>query len=208
MSQTTDLFDVIRTNRAIRRFKPEPVPDAVLNEVLDAAVHAPNGGNSQRWRFVVLRDPAVRAKVGGWYGQAYLEHYDAIASAAAANDPARARVYQSSRYLADHMGDEPPVLVLVCSARPPGGLDAGRMAGASTYPAIQNLMLAARALGLGTCLTTIHQHREREIKDYLGIPDDIDTYALIPLGYPVGAFGKLTRRPASEVTYVDRWGNP
>jgi nitroreductase len=80
------------------------------------------------------------------------------------------------------------------------------MAGASVYPAVQNLMLAARAEGLGTCLTTIHQHNEKLIKDYLGIPENIDTYALIPLGYPATKFGPLTRKPASEVTYYDRWG--
>jgi nitroreductase len=201
-----DIFDVINTNRAIRRFKPAPVPQEVLDQILEAAVRAPSGGNSQRWHFLVLRDPEVRAKVGGWYGQAYMEHYDPIASAAAATSPARARIYRSSRYLAEHMGEEPPVLILVCSDRPPGALDPGRMAGASVYPAIQNLMLAARALGLGTCLTTIHQHNEVSIKEYLGIPDEIDTYALIPLGYPQTSFGPLTRQPASDVTFYDRWG--
>ncbi len=201
-----DIFDVINTNRAVRRFKSDPVPQAVLDPVMDAAVRAPSGGNSQRWHFVIVRDPEARAKVGGWYRQAYMEHYDPIAAAAAAESPARARIYQSSRYLAEHMGDEPPVLILVCSDKPPGGLDAGRMAGASVYPAIQNLMLAARALGLGTCLTTIHQHNEASIKEYLDIPTSVDTYALIPLGYPQVSFGPLTRKPASEVTSYDRWG--
>ncbi len=84
MAQTTDIFEVIRTNRAIRRFRPDPVPQEMLDQVLDAAVHAPSGGNSQRWRFLVLTDPEVRAKVGGWYGEAYMTHYDPIASAAAA----------------------------------------------------------------------------------------------------------------------------
>jgi nitroreductase len=201
-----DIFEVIKTNRAIRRFKSDPIPQKILDQVLDAAVHAPNGGNSQRWHFLVLKDAEVRAKVGGLYRDAYLKHYDAIASAAAADNPARARVYQSSRSLAEHMGDEPPILILACSDRPGGGLDPGRMAGASIFPAIQNLMLAARALGLGTCLTTIHQHNETQIKEYLGIPENVDTYALIPLGYPAGNFGPLTRKPASEVTYVDHWG--
>lgn len=200
-----DLFDVITTNRAIRKFKPDPVSDEVLDQILNAAVHAPNGGNSQRWHFLVLHDPEVRARVGGWYQDAYINHYDAIASAAAAKDPARMRVYQSSRFLADHMG-EAPILILACSDRPGGSLDPGRMAGASIFPAIQNLMLAARALGLGTCLTTIHQHNEAKIKEYLGIPENVDTYALIPLGYPATPFGPLTRKPAREVTYVDRWG--
>jgi nitroreductase len=201
-----DIFDVINTNRAVRHFKPDPVPQEMLDQVLEAAVRAPNGGNSQRWHFMVLRDPETRSKVGELYSQAYMEHYDPIASAQAAESPARARVYRSSRYLADHMKDQPPVLILVCSDRPPGALDPGRMAGSSVYPAIQNLMLAARALGLGTCLTTIHQHNEANIKAYLGIPETVDTYALIPLGYPEGSFGPLTRKPASEVTFYDRWG--
>jgi nitroreductase len=201
-----DIFEVMNTNRAVRHFKADPVPQDVLDQVLEAAVRAPNGGNSQRWHFIVLRDPEARSKVGEWYRQAYIEHYDPVASAAAAESSARARVYKSSRYLAEHMKDEPPVLILVCSDRPPGALDPGRMAGSSVYPAIQNLMLAARALGLGTCLTTIHQHNEAKIKEYLGIPDTVDTYALIPLGYPETGFGPLTRKPASEVTFYDRWG--
>lgn len=205
MSESREIFEVIKTNRAVRRFKPDPVSAELLDQVLTAAVHAPNGGNSQSWHFLVIQDPAVRAQIGSFYRDAYLTHYDAIASAAAAQSPARERVYRSSRYLADHMADEPPVLILACGERPPGGLDAGRMAGASIFPAVQNLMLAARALGLGTCLTTIHQHREAEIKACLGIPEHVDSYALIPLGFPETAFGPLTRRPAAEVTHRDRW---
>jgi nitroreductase len=106
------------------------------------------------------------------------------------------------------MGDEPPVLILACLENPPDAAPAGRSAGSSIYPAVQNLMLAARALGLGTCLTTLHLRREAEIKAFLGIPDHVDTYALIPLGYPARPFGPVGRVPVDEVAFLDRWGVP
>ena len=104
------------------------------------------------------------------------------------------------------MGDEPPVLILICSERPPGGLDAGRMAGASVYPAIQNLMLAARAKGIGSTMTTLHKAREQDIKKILGVPEHVETIALIPLGYPQGHWGRPKRKPAHEVTFWNHWG--
>ena len=103
-------------------------------------------------------------------------------------------------------------MILVCQegssapARKVDGLLAARSRGASVYPAVQNLLLAARARGLGGCLTTTHLIREEEIKSILGIPDHINTFALIPLGYPQDDFGPVRRGPVSEVTYLDRWG--
>jgi nitroreductase len=112
---------------------------------------------------------------------------------------------QSALYLAEHMGHEPPVLILACLERS-GGVVPDHLTGASIYPAVQNLMLAARALGLGSCLTTLHRRREAAIKALLGIPAEVDTYALIPLGWPARPFGRLGRRPVAEVTYYDHWG--
>lgn len=199
-----DLFDAMYTNRAIRRFRPDPVPDEVVERVLDAAIRAPSGSNSQKWRFLVLRDPAVRATVGRLYGEGFGEY---IPERRAANpDTDTSPVFRSALYLAEHMGDEPPVLIMACLERAPGSAPAERSTGSSIYPAVQNLMLAARALGLGTCLTTLHLRREREIKAVLGIPEHVDTYALIPLGYPATPFGSLGRRPVPEVTFLDRWG--
>jgi nitroreductase len=112
------------------------------------------------------------------------------------------------------MGDEAPVLVMVCAPREQTDSGAGpaatRTAGASIYPAVQNMLLAARAHGIAGCLTTIHLYREAKAKAVLGIPDDVDTYALVPLGYPAqpNAFGPVRRKPVGEVAFVDGWGTP
>jgi nitroreductase len=199
-----DLFDAMYTNRAIRHFRPDPVPDDLIERVLDAAIRAPSGGNRQTWRFLVLRDPAMRARVGALYREGYYEYIPERMKLMPGTE--NSPVYRSALYLADHMATEPPVLLLACLENPPGSAPAGRSGGSSIYPAVQNLMLAARALGLGTCLTTLHLRREGEIKAFLGIPDHVDTYALIPLGYPAREFGPLGRQPVGEVTFYDRWG--
>ena len=103
------------------------------------------------------------------------------------------------------MGDEPPLLILACIDRGPAATGTRHSAGSSIFPAVQNLILAARALGLGACLTTLHVRREAQVKEVLGIPEHVDTYALIPLGYPATPHGPLRRRPAPEVTAYDRW---
>jgi nitroreductase len=124
------------------------------------------------------------------------------------------RLFQASRYLAERIGTEPPVLILVCQeagsapTRVADTLLVARSRGASVYPAVQNLLLAARAYGLGGCLTTTHVIHEEEIKAILGIPDHVNTFALVPLGYPEDRFGPVRRQPVDEVTYLDRWSAP
>jgi len=200
-----DLLEAIYTTRSIRRFSPEPLPDELVERVLDAAIRAPSGGNSQTWRFVVVRDPTLRAQLGELYRQGFREAYPADRVQGEA-DPTRRRVIRSADYLADHMGSEPPVLVLLCLERSTDSPPPGRTAGSSVYPAAQNLLLAARGLGLGGCLTTLHLRREPQVKAVLGIPETVDTYALIPLGRPASPHGPLNRRPVREVTFLDRWG--
>ena len=205
--RTLNLFEAMRTARSIRRFRPDPVPDEVVHRVLEAAIQAPNGTNAQAWRFVVVREPSVRRQLGELYRQGFREVYPA-GRPEAEQDPNRRRVLRSADHLAERMGDEPPVLVLACLERRPGAGPATRSAGASIYPAVQNLLLAARALGLGACLTTLHLRREAQVKALLGIPEHVDTYALIPLGYPASPPGPLRRRPVAEVTHHDRWSRP
>jgi nitroreductase len=204
-AQTLNLFEAMHTARSIRRFRPEPVPDELIQRVLQAAIQAPSGTNAQSWRFVVVRDAHLRRQLGELYRQGFREVYP-VDRVAAVTDPDRRRVMRSADYLAEHMSDEPPVLVLACIERAPTST-AARTAGASIYPAVQNLLLAARGLGLGACLTTLHLRREAQVKALLGIPEHVDTYALIPLGYPASRFGPLRRRPAAEVTHYDRWGD-
>ena len=198
-----DLFEALHPQRAIRRFKRDPVPDAALRRVLDAAIQAPSGGNRQPWSFVVVRDPGLRQSVTDYYRRAWEE--SDLRSMANHADASIARVYASATFLADHMGDV-PVLILAGILR--SGPSGSMTTGASIYPAVQNLMLAARGLGLGTVITTVHRRYETEIKELLGISEGVDTAALIPLGYPLEEkqFGPARRRPIEEVSFLDKWG--
>ena len=196
-----DIFETIHTLRAIRRFKPDPVPDELIWKVLDAAIHAPSGTNQQPWNFVVIRDPETRKRIG----DLYLEVWNSFRSRQQQQpeeDPTTAKIHASADHLAHHLG-EAPVHILVTFNHQ---ISSATVAGSSIFPAVQNLMLAARALGLGTVLTTTHKGREAQVKEILGIPEHVETMALIPLGWPRGRFGPTSRRPAEEVTFWDKWG--
>jgi len=201
-----DFFEVATTQRAIRRLTADPIPDAALAQIMDAAICAPSGGNRQGWRFVVVRDRGTRARLGELYREAWNEltkvpyYRDA---AAAPPDSLLGKMAASAAHLAEHLG-EAPVLILACIVT--DGVAATVTTGASIYPAVQNIMLAARALGIGSCITTIHRYRDAQVKELLGIPAGIETCALIPLGYPLGKFGRPPRLPVGEVTFADHWG--
>ena len=202
-----EFFDVVTTQRAMRRLKPDPIPEAQLRQIMDAAICAPSGGNRQGWRFVIVRDPAKRARLGELYREGWGELAKVPYYASAAKEPAGSptrRMVDSAAHLAEHMG-EAPVIIVACITLEPG-VKPTVTTGASIYPAVQNLMLAARALGIGSCLTTIHRYRDGQVKELLGIPSDVETVALIPLGFPLGKFGRPPRRPVSEVTFADAWG--
>src|SRR5438128_3320995 len=202
-----DFFDVVTTQRAIRRLKTDPIPEAVLRQIMDAAICAPSGGNRQGWSFVIVRDPARRARLGELYREAWGELMKVPYYAGAAKEPPDSpagKMLASARHLGEHLG-EAPVLILACIALD-SGVQPTLTTGASIYPAVQNIMLAARALGIGSCITTIHRFRNAQVKDLLGIPADVETAALIPLGYPLGKFGRPPRRSVGEVAFADRWG--
>ena len=189
------MFEAIRTTRAMRRLDPDrAVPAADLRRILEAATKGPTGGNRQPVRWLVVRDAGLRRRLGEVYREVA---YPAIDSAPDRDSP----LARSSYHLADHLG-EAPVLIIPCAAGDPGRLSA------SVYPSVQNLMLAARALGLGTTLTTIHRNNEAAVKAILGIPEEVHTFAIIPVGYPLGRWGEAPRRPVEEVAYGDRWGEP
>ncbi|HYL58349.1 MAG TPA: nitroreductase family protein [Candidatus Acidoferrales bacterium] len=217
------LFEAMYSARAIRRFKPDPVPDDVITKVLDAAIRAPSGSNAQTWEFIVIKDPAQRKKIGDVYrkgGGLMTAMYANRSKPAHMSQEAYDRLLGSARYLIDHMA-EAPVLLVAClktvpAEGPPPQLPpealAGlknmvRIGGSSIYPAVQNVILACRAFGLGTVLTTIHVFFEQEVKAILGLPPEVATYALMPIGYPRGKFGPITRRPVSEVAYLDKYGS-
>lgn len=194
-----DVFEAIWTTRAMRHLDADrAVPEECIIKILEAACKAPSGGNSQPVEWVVIRDAGLKRRLGEIYREAAHRILPAYEERAR-TDPDVARMLRSSLYLADHMGDA-PVLLIPCA--PAGRV---RVEGA-VYPAIQNLMLAARALGLGTTLTSMHRDNERSVKDLLGIPDEIQTFAMIPLGYPLGRWAEAKRRPVSETTHWDGWG--
>jgi nitroreductase len=205
--QTRDLFEIMSTTRSMRRLKPDPVPDELIRKILEAGVAAPSGGNMQRWRFLVVKDPAVKTTVGAYYRRAWHEvvspRYRSGEPAPGTSPERFKRMLDAAQYLADHI-HEAPVWIIPCM----GGGTGTRTSGSSIYPAVQNMLLAARALCLGATLTTLYLNFEKEVDAALGLPDDVHTYALLPIGYPLGRFGPVRRVALSEVTYADRWGRP
>jgi len=197
-----DVFEAIGTQRAMRRLKPDPVADEDIWKILDAAIKAPSGGNRQPWNFIVVRDPDTKRKLGEYYLDAWNRTYE-LASQAMLSDPRSARNFRSAEHLAHHLAEAPVIIIATLRKE---GFAVGPAAGGSIYPAVQNLMLAARALGLGTTLTSLHKLHEDEVKALLGIPEPVETMALIPLGWPQGRFGTPMRLPVEKVVYWDKWG--
>ena len=201
MPEEIGLFEAIYTQRAIREFKPDPVPDEMIHKLIEAATKAPSGSNRQSWRFLVIRDHELKRKIGEYYNRARSSRYGA--GAPPSNIPARRRA--ASDYMAEHLHDV-PVLVLACIEH--DGAPSTMSRGGSIYPAVQNLLLAARGLGLGSVITSLHKRYEDEIKELLGIPENVETAALLPIGFPAdGArYGPTRRAPVHEVTFYDHWG--
>jgi nitroreductase len=219
-----DLFEVMYSARAQRRLRADPVPEALITRLLDAAIRAPSAGNAQNWHFIVIRDAAMRGRVGALYRKAS-EIAEAVYKArqrpSHLTDAQWQRMMTGGAHLWNHMGDAPVLLVPCLRRRDLPAREAldpswqdhhdreqvylDRIRGASIYPAVQNIILACRALGLGTVITTNHLRIEPEFKALLGIPDDVDTFALMPIGWPEGQFGPLSRRPLEEVLHLDHW---
>ena len=201
----TDLFEIIRTTRSMRRLKPDAVPPALIRQILEAGTSAPSGGNMQSWRFLVIRDPAIKANVAQWYRRGWHEvvgpRYAASAPPLGSSRERFDRMLAAAEHLADHL-HEAPVWIVPCLL---GGTHT-RTSGSSIYPAVQNMLLAARALGLGATLTTLYLLFEKDAEAALGIPEDAHSYAILPIGYPVGKFGPVKRVALEDVVFADRWG--
>src|SRR5712691_4707086 len=188
MQPITDVHELFRRQRAIRNFTDEDVPDALVNQVLTAAIHGPSGSNTQPWHFIVIRDPGVKHAISEVYEEARAAARATRPSAGVPRQPLSAA----------------PVLIVACVNVPASG-QAGFQTGASIYPSVQNLMLAACALGLGTVLTTLHRRRKAQIHEILGIPDHIESAAIIPLGWPDREYGPNRRPPLAQFVMRDRW---
>ena len=202
-----NLFEIMSTTRSMRRLKPDTVPAPLIRKILEAGVSAPSGGNMQRWRFLVIRDANVKQTVGAYYKRAWDEvvapRYRAGQPAPGTSRESFLRMLEAAQYLADHI-HEAPVCIVPCLE----GANPTRTAGSSIYPAVQNMLLAARALGLGATLTTLYLNFEKEVEAALGLPPEVHSYALLPVGYPIGRFGPVRRVPLADVVYEDRWGQP
>jgi nitroreductase len=203
----SDLFEVMSTCRAIRRLRTDPVADDVVRRLIEAANYAPSGRNLQRARWIVVRDAAQRRRIGELNRRASLDH--ATGQRQAAGDlphddcEQRRRMWDAVLWQSEHM-HEAPIIVVACCEMDDPDQDPGRYA-SSIWPGIQNLLLAARAEGLGAAPTTYALNFRDELEALLELPADVRAQAVIPIGYPLGSFGPVRRRPVDEVMMVDRW---
>lgn len=201
LGEEIKLFEALRTTRAIRRIKPDPVPMSLIRKVCEAGTFAPSGGNRQPWQFIAVTDPERRAFIAQRYRTAFAEYIAPAVEAAKAPDfpEAKRKNIAAAVHLAEHM-HEAPVQLFVA-----GWTRRGREQSQALFPCIQNILLACRAVGLGASLTTVHRVYGREIDAYLGLPERIPTAALIPIGWPVGRYGRPNRRPVDACLFVDRF---
>jgi nitroreductase len=216
---SVDTFEAIDTLRAVRRFRPDPISDADLSRILAAATRAPSARNAQPWGFVAVRDPAIRAEIARHYLAAWQRAQSVTAQLDADRDikhrPGYQTMMEAVDVLARHL-DTAPVIVLAgldttqlgLMADDEGHIRSPQSAYASIFPAVQNLMLAARALGIGSTLTTLCFAVEPELRAAVGMPERIHIAALIPLGYPIRPFRVIRRKPLEKVAFLDRWGKP
>jgi len=212
------VYAAMRTLRAVRRLRPDPIPGPVLERVLEAASWAPTGGNVQPWRVIAVRDRALVKQLGELYSARWLayskQHMAQLDGAPEALREKTEKMLGAGNYLAEHFSDVPVVLVFCFNPKLMAitDLKQGRVSvvgGASIYPAVENALLACRAEGLGCVLTTLLCEVEPEVRALLAIPEPWATAAAIPIGYPVArGHGPITRRPVAKLAFSDRWGTP
>ncbi|MBT6276701.1 MAG: nitroreductase family protein [Chromatiales bacterium] len=209
MSDQMGVFDAMYNCRAMRRLSGEPIPEADLTQLIEAAEQAASGGNTQRRRWIIVRDAEQKAKlaalnreVSADYVRGRMERGEALPHHDAET---RGRMLKSVLWLAENMQDI-HALVVACYEFDEAPSEAERVrVQSSVYPGVQNLLLAARAKGLGAVLTTYALNRYDEFVDVIGLPKNFAAYALIPLGYPLGKFGPVTRQPVNTLMRFDRW---
>ena len=204
-----DVFEALYTTRAMRRVKEDPIPDDVIKSIMDSAIRAPSGSNRQDWKFLIVTDKKTREELADIYRETwdyyvksfYNDSEDLGASSLKNKDEIETvkRISNSASWLAENY-HKVPLLVLAFSRNDPTG--------SSIYPAIWNLMLAARGHGVGTCLTTVMNFKTEDVYKVLNVPSDKGwtLNATITAGYPLGKWGVAARKPVEEVTYLNKWG--
>ena len=207
MPEQIGIFDVIENCRAMRRLKPDPLAEELLLKVIDAGNRAPTGSNAQNVRWIGVRDPAQKQKLADLNRAAvtaYMEGGRRIPELPHQTEAQRERQRQAVLWQMEHM-HEIPALIIACLEfeAPPG--NAYGMGGGSVWPAVQNVLLATRALGLGAAPTTLGLSNRAAAKAVLGLPATVEPYCLIPVGYPHGKFGPVRRLPVAQTLHWDRW---
>jgi nitroreductase len=205
---TNDLWEAMYTQRAVRYFRPDPVPQELLTKLIEAATRAPSGSNLQPWGFVIVTDDAMRARIAARIRERFMTSDQLKAYIEAgrnSGDPSRRIMMDGVSNIVSNLNSA-PVFIFPClqsaTSSPPEGL----LTGSSIYPAVQNLLLAARGLGLGAVMTTFQAPMVKDLAEWLHLPANTTPVALIPLGYPAVRFGPVKRKPVDEVTHWETWG--
>ncbi len=201
IGEDVPLLEGIRTTRSIRRLRPDPVPRALIRKVCEAGTFAPSGGNRQPWSFIAVTDPERRAFVAERYRSAFVHYERPILEAMRSPDypEDRRRNVRAAQYLAAHLHQVPVHLFVA------GWLRRGETQSPALFPAIQNILLACRAVGLGASLTLLHRTHGEEIDAFLGLPKQRPSCALIPIGWPLGRYGRPPRRPVDTCLSWERF---
>jgi nitroreductase len=212
------LYQAMRTLRAVRRLRPDPIPDDVLHRVLEAATWAPTGGNRQPWRVIVVKERANKVRLGTLYAEQWTKFAARYRANLVKAEPAlrerTERMLGAGDYLSAHFVQSPVIAVFCFNPAEMAITDSSQprvsvVGGGSIYPAVENLLLACRAEGLGCVLTTLLCACESEVAALLAIPSPWGTAAAIPIGYPMlRGHGPITRRPVAELAFLDSWGKP
>ncbi len=198
LGEDQKLLEGIRTTRAIRRLLPDPVPNELIRKVCEAGTYAPSGGNRQPWYFIAVTEPARRAWVAERYRKVFRDYIVPVLETPKFPE-ARRRNALAALYLADHL-HEVPVHLFVA-----GWKRRGSEQSQALFPAVQNILLACRAVGLGASLTTMHTSFRAELDEWLGLPPEIPSCALLPIGWPKGKYGKPPRASVDEKLFYERF---
>jgi nitroreductase len=201
LGEDLPLLEGLRTTRALRRLRSDPVPMALVRKVCEAGTFAPSGGNRQPWFFIAVTDPARRAFVAERYRTAFSAYSQkALRAAEQPEFPARQRKnLLAAKHLSEHMHEVPVQLFVAGFTR------RGQEQSQALFPCIQNILLACRAVGLGASLTTVHRVFGREIDAFLGLPENVPSAALLPIGWPLGHYARPQREPVDSRLFVDRF---
>ena len=208
MQTTSDIWETLYTQRAIRAWKTDPVPEELIWKVIEAGTKAPSGTNTQPWGFVVIQDDAIRQAISdqlheGLKGNEGLQQMLEQGSQSAAKTTRL--MLKGAQRLFTNLASA-PVFIIPCLYQVSSPAPEGLLSGSSIYGAVQNMLLAARALGLGTVMTTFQMAAEQILREQCNLPDDATPVALIPMGYPDAKFGPTTRKPVETVTHWEQWG--